>query len=186
VVRSALSSVTWKNGRTFSSSCDVLGGEAVLFGDFEGETRTAIEINLHSGANTTPPWPGLQAVAISGNGQYVAYVNGEVRDAKTGAIMARLRGQPEAISWLGHVVVQLVGTDGIEAIDWQTGRVIWQRSGAAKCPCQGLSVFTSSMPFSEDMALNVQGGIATQQGLWLVSLAHGPLRLAARVEAGII
>ena len=186
MVRSALSSVTWKNGRTFSSSCDVLGGEAVLFGDFEGETRTAIEINLHSGANTTPPWPGLQAVAISGNGQYVAYANGEVRDAKTGAIMARLRGQPEAISWLGHVVVQLVGTDGIEAIDWQTGRVIWQRSGAAKCPCQGLSVFTSSMPFSEDMALNVQGGIATQQGLWLVSLAHAPLRLAARVEAGII
>jgi hypothetical protein len=165
--------------------CDITLNRAVVFGNLMGSNRQATEVDLRSGAKRTHRWPAQGVVAISGNGQYVTYGNGDVRNAETGALVAHLTGQPEAISWLGHVVVELAGysDDGLEAYDWQTGRAIWKSLGPSKCPCLIPGVAATSRPFTDDMALNIYDG---PTGLWLISPSKTPRLLSRNVTPGII
>ena len=166
------------------ASCDVDRQTAVVVRTFMGAETTVIYVNLTNDAQHDAPWIGResQIAALSGNGLFAVTLEGRVISTTSGRVVAQVKGQPVAISWLGHVVFSL--TDNFQApvaYDWQTHKTVWQPKGwAGSCPCTSPKVFARSRTGTDDMALNVAHGTSDTASLWLVA-PGGAVRVSADV-----
>jgi hypothetical protein len=153
--------------------CSVVDDQAIVaeYGNSGAITVTAV--NLSTGRATKPHWAPVAAatvIAISGNGRYLlehARLGSEIVDTATGAVVAHLDSQPDAISWNGHLVVQSTTQTHLEIVDWRTGVVRWP-------PTKSLDIRSTfqvtARSRSDDLALTV----ATPDGhghaaLWLIT-----------------
>jgi hypothetical protein len=169
------------------AECDPDKNRAIIFSNFAGVTSSVSYLNLSTGATRAPKWSSLGAVALSGNGRYIAFDTGAIRNAETGALVADVDQQVLAISWLGHVVIKRVGCR-TEALDWVTNRILWMSAGPANPPCQIESVVAASQPRRDTVALNVGNGLGDDNGaaLWLVQLQRKSMRIATNVQLGLV
>lgn len=118
---------------------------------------------------------------------------GYVCDLATGQVVARLQGQPLAISWAGHVVIEMLSSPpnsfSLEAIDWQTGSVLWRNQSAAERSGFVPSVQTQDQPNGDAIALTTvpnppAGSSVGQAELWLIRPGHPAFELSTQAEPG--
>jgi hypothetical protein len=98
-------------------------------------------MDLKTGNVTTPRWVRVahaekaETAAVSGNGRYTAEAVSadrrsatQILDTTTGTAVAQIRGEPQALSWNGHVVLlYLPGFGGqLRLVNWQTGATLWR------------------------------------------------------------
>jgi hypothetical protein len=104
-------------------ACDASGNLALLATSFMGSLESLTEIRLSDGAILWQRQAGASSDAcpvpqvISPGATYEASGDeqeGTVCDLATDSVVGQLQGEPLALSWDGHVV-----------IEWQTGAVLW-------------------------------------------------------------
>jgi outer membrane protein assembly factor BamB len=125
--------------------CNVAGNFALLATSFMGVVEALIKVRLSDGTTVWEQKAGASTAAcfpsqvISQGDTYEASGStsqGVVCDLATGRVVARLHGEPLPISWAGHVVIESLSTPpnsfSLEAVDWQTGTVLWRNQSAAE------------------------------------------------------
>jgi hypothetical protein len=119
-------------------ACDASGNLALLATSFMGSLESLTEIRLSDGAILWQRQAGASSDAcpvpqvISPGATYEASGDeqeGTVCDLATDSVVGQLQGEPLALSWDGHVVIERIlspsNSYSLEAIDWQTGAVLW-------------------------------------------------------------
>jgi hypothetical protein len=110
-------------------------------------------------------------------------------------VVAHLDGQPLAISWDGHVVIEMLSTppnsSSLEAVDWQTGAVLWRYQSAADRNGFVPYVQAQDEPNADAIALTTvpTPGTDASQGLaelWLIRPGHAALELSSQAEPGVL
>jgi hypothetical protein len=169
------------------AECDPRDSQAVIFGNFMGDTSLVSYLNLSTGGTHSPKWAPMGAAGFSGNDQYIAFHDGEIRNARTGALVANVGSEIEAISWQGHVVMKLAGCRS-EALDWVTHRILWISTGPVNPPCEIQNVVVAAEPHSDTLALNVGNVPQDDSGatLWVVRPQSTPKRVARDVQLGLV
>ena len=164
--------------------CSVKDNEAVVADYFMGPVVSVTTVRLSTGRRSTPSWvrpDDSPTLAVSGNGRYVLEAGNtpdgilsRIIDARTGTEAGEAVGQPEAISWNGHLVV-VSSSQGkvLVVVDWRTRTDRWQSAppnGPAPVPEPSAAV--SARPDSDDLALTVSsvpGHDPGSSALWLVT-----------------
>jgi hypothetical protein len=163
--------------------CSIKNDEAIVAENTLASNLEIRAVRLSTGAETTPAWvPNAtigEIVAVSGNGRYALDLlrnvgpRGQVLDTTSGAVVARISGQPRDLSWDGHLVLETIDpTLQAQAIDWRSNSVVW-RSAAQNptCPCPAASYALRARPNTDDLALavtNQPGQPYGQSTLWRV------------------
>ena len=184
--------------------CDVAHNFALLATSFMGEVEALIKVRLSDGttvweqkanASTTPC---ASPNVISQGDTYEAEGStsqGVVCDLATGRVVARLRGEPVAISWAGHVVIESLSTPpnsfSLEAVDWQTGAVLWRSQSAAERNGLVPEVQAQDEPNADAIALTTEpnpGADFSQDlaELWLIRPGSPALELTGQAEPGVL
>jgi hypothetical protein len=184
--------------------CDVADNFALLATSFMGAVEALIKVRLSDGttvweqkadASTGPCAPSN---VISQSGTYEAEGStsqGVVCDLATGRVVARLRGEPLAISWAGHVVIESLSAPpnsfSLEAVDWQTGTVLWRNQSAAERHGLVPEVQAQDEPNADAIALTTvpnPGADFSQDlaELWLIRPGYPALELTSQAEPGVL
>jgi len=184
--------------------CNVAGNVALLATSFMGEVKALIKVRLSDGttvweqkasASNTACFPSQ---VISQGDTYEASGStsqGVVCDLATGRVVARLQGEPLAISWAGHVVIESLSTPpnsfSLEAVDWQTGTVLWRNQSAAERNGLVPEVQAQDEPNADAIALTTvpnPGADFSQDlaELWLIRPGYPALELSNRAEPGVL
>jgi hypothetical protein len=185
--------------------CNVAGNYALLETSFIGEVQALIKVRLSDGTTiwqqraSAPKSACAPSQVVSQSDTFEASVGsttqGAVCDLATGRVVAHLDGQPLAISWNGHVVVELLSSPpnsfALEAVDWQTGAVLWRNQSAAERDGFVANVETQDEPNADAIALTTvpnPGADASQElaELWLIRPGHSALELSSQAEPGAI
>ena len=159
-------------------SCDVAENQGVVFATTMGAETSAIDIDLADGTRTIASWSKrIATFVLSGNGHYAGTSSGQVIDTGTGRIVARLHGDLTAISWLGHVVVEVDQRAWrLEAVDWVTGKVLWTSGPPGEFPRPFPFADVASRPGTDDLALDVNPPHGARSSIWLLR-PEGPAKL---------
>ena len=181
--------------------CSVQDDEAVVAENTLAMNTAITSVRLSTGVKTMPRWTPAslavgEIVAVSGDGHYaleqpaVSGPKAQVVDTATGAVAATLAGQPEDISWDGHLVFVLLAASGqLEAVDWRSHAVVWRSASQnPSCPCPTASFVLRGRPGTDDLALAVtnQPGQPDQQAaLWRISDSR-PVLVDRAVRYGIV
>jgi hypothetical protein len=185
--------------------CNVADNFALLDTSFMGGVQALIKVRLSDGttvseqkadgSNTAcfPP----QVISLSDTYEALGSGNqGVVCDVATGRVVARLHGQPLAISWNGHVVIEALSTPpnsfSLEAVDWQTGAVLWRNQSAAERNGLVPEVQAQDEPNADAIALTtVPNPVNTDFSkdlaeLWLIRPGYPALKLSNQAEPGVL
>jgi hypothetical protein len=157
-------------------------------------------VRITTGVKSTPRWTPANAevgeiVAVSGDGRYAleqlrgSGLGGQVLDTRTGAAVAQVSGQPEDLSWDGHVALATTESLRVQAVDWRTNKIVW-RSAAQNptCPCPAASYALRARPETDDLALavtNQPGQPYRQAALWRI-IDDRPGLIDKAVRFGIV
>lgn len=185
--------------------CNVAGNFALLETSVMGEAEALIKVRLSDGATiweqraNVPNSACSPSQVISQSDTYEASVGtssqGVVCDLATGSVVAHFDGQPLAISWDGHVVIEMLSTPpnsfSLEAVDWQTGAVLWRNQSPAERNGFVPDVQTQDEPNADAIALTTvpNPGADFSQGaaeLWLIRPRHPALELSSQAEPGVV
>jgi outer membrane protein assembly factor BamB len=184
--------------------CSVAGNFAILATSFMGGVEELIKIRLTDGTTVWEQKAGASTAAcvpsqvISQADTYEASGStnqGVVCDLATGKVVARLHGEPLAISWAGHVVIESLSTPpntfSLEAVDWQTGTVLWRNQSAAERNGLVPEVQAQDEPNADAIALTTvpnPGADFSQDiaELWLIRPGYPALELSNQAEPGVL
>ncbi len=184
--------------------CNVADNYALLATSFMGGVQALIKVRLSDGTRVSEQKAGASNPAcfppqvVSQGDTYEASGStnqGVVCDVATGRVVARLRGQPLAISWNGHVVIEMLSTPpnsfSLEAIDWQTGAVLWRNQSAAERNGLVPEVQAQDEPNADAIALTTvpnPGADFSQDHaeLWLIRPGYRALELSNQAEPGVL
>jgi hypothetical protein len=184
--------------------CNVADNFALLATSFMGEVEALIKVRLSDGTTVWQQKAGASSAAcsspqvVSQGDTYEASGSasqGVVCDLATGRVVAHLDGQPVAISWDGHVVIVVLSTPpnsfSLEAIDWQTGAVLWRNQSAAERNGQVPEVQVQDEPHADAIAVTTvpNAGADFSQDvaeLWLIRPGHPALELSSQAEPGVL
>jgi hypothetical protein len=112
-----------------------------------------------------------------------------------GRVVARLHGDPLAISWAGHVVIESLfsppNSFSLQAVDWQTGAVLWRNQSAAERNGFVPDVQTQDEPNADAIALTTvpnPGADFSQDlaELWLIRPGYPARELSNQAEPGAL
>ncbi|HEX4490481.1 MAG TPA: hypothetical protein VH914_04660 [Acidimicrobiia bacterium] len=159
-------------------------------------TGPVIQVRLTTGHTSTAAWSpangDARPVALSGSGRYAlefgAGPAGQVVDTTTGRTVATVAGQPQSVSWDGHLVVSTLETGDLVVTDWRTHRVVWRSGHHTGAPEMFADAAVRVRPHSDDLAVDVRELAGQPDGsgaLWLVTPDAPPRRIAAPVVEGI-
>jgi hypothetical protein len=170
--------------------CSVIDDQAIVADNTMGTNASITEVRLSTGRATTPNWahpdpqnPAVKAdvPAVSGNGRYALEVgtnalgvDSEIVDTTSGSIVGRVSGQPEDISWNGHLVVVSVALQSsiLQVVDWRTGVLRWRSASPGPGPVPVPAAAVCARPNSDDLALAITelpGHDPGSAALWLVT-----------------
>lgn len=184
--------------------CNVAGNFALLAASFMGVVEALIKVRLSDGTTVWEQKAGASTAAcfpsqvISQGDTYEASGStsqGVVCDVATGRVVARLHGEPLAISWAGHVVIESLSTPpnsfSLEAVDWQTGTVLWRNQSAAERNGLVPEVQAQDKPNADAIALTTvpnPGADFSQDHaeLWLIRPGYPALELSNQAEPGVL
>ena len=119
-------------------------------------------------------------VAVSGNGRYALEegsdslgVDSEIVDTTNGTVVSHVAGQPEDISWNGHLVVVSEPMQSLilQVVDWRTGVLRWRSASPGPGPVPDPSAAVFARPNSDDLALAISdlpGHDTSSAALWLI------------------
>jgi hypothetical protein len=186
-------------------ACDVGENLALLATSFMGSPESLTEIRLSDGAILWQRKAGASSGAcsvpqvISPGATYGASSDdqgGTICDLATGTVVAELQGEPLAVSWDGHVVIAriLSPSNGysLEAIDWQTGAVIWSGPPPpSTLPGLVPTVNTEDQPNGDAIALTTvpEPGADYSEDLaelWLIRPGYPAQELSDDAEPGVL
>ena len=160
-------------------SCDVAENQGVVFADHHGcrDERDSTSI-LPTAPGPSPAGASeLRPSSFPATGITQVQALGQVIDTGTGRIVARLHGDLTAISWLGHVVVEVDQRAWrLEAVDWVTGKVLWTSGPPGEFPRPFPFADVASRPGTDDLALDVNPPHGARSSIWLVR-PEGPAKL---------
>ena len=180
--------------------CSVRDDEAIVAENTLAMNVAITSVRLSNGVKTTPRWvPSIDSgeiVSVSGDGRYaleestVGGPEAHVVDTTTGDAAETLAGQPEDLSWDGHLVFLLIAATGQqEAIDWPSRATVWRSAlPNPNCPCPTADYALRTRPGTDDVALAVtnQPGQPNQQAaLWRIT-NNRPALVARAVRYGIV
>jgi hypothetical protein len=177
--------------------CSFHDDQAVIFTQSFGTNVAPTVVRISTGEPIIPEWTHsslTQYAAISGDGRYVLgrQDGGQaiVIDASSGRNVATVPGQPEAMSWNGHVVITAeIETLQLRATDWRAGVTVFESNPAqTDCPCPFPQAAVATHLNSDDLALAVSslpGQPEQHAELWLVSDGQAARQLDADVLFGI-
>ncbi|MGA9112539.1 MAG: hypothetical protein WB802_01905 [Candidatus Dormiibacterota bacterium] len=192
------------HGPTSVIDCDFSANFALLVSSLLGGVQSAMEIRLSDGAIIWQETGDLAAAgsnapqAISPAATYAAcgdQSGGAVADIATGAQVAQLQGEPLAISWNGHVVIEAIlsppDTYYAEAVDWQTGAVLWRGQPATGDPAVVPTVTAQDQPNGDAIAFTTgayreSGESADPAQLWLIRPGYPAQELSDDAEPGVL
>ena len=181
--------------------CSVTGDDAVVADNVMGMNTSVTDVRLSTGRTSTPKWvrppDTTDVVAVSGNGRYALEdganatgVDSVIVDTRSGATVAHVDGQPEGISWNGHLVVALNQGSVLVVVDWRTRTDRWQSAPPpGSGPVASPSAAVSARPGSDDLALAVSedpGYDPSRAVLFLVTPSTRPRLLDRAFAVGII
>jgi len=184
--------------------CDVADNFALLATSFMGGVEALIKVRLSDGTTLWEQKADASTTAcsspqvISQGDTYEASgstTQGVVCDLATGRVVARLQGEPLAISWAGHVVIESLSAPpnsfSLEAVDWQTGTVLWRNQSAAERNGLVPEVQTQDEPNADAIALTTvpnPGADFSQDlaELWLIRPGYPALELSNQAEPGVL
>lgn len=184
--------------------CSVAGNFALLETSVMGQAEALIKVRLSDGdtiwqQRANVPNSGCSpSQVVSQSDTYEASVGttsqGVVCDLATGSVVAHLDGQPLAISWSGHVVIEELSTPpnsySLEAVDWQTGAVLWRNQSAAERNGFVPNVQTQDEPNGDAIALTTLPNFADfsqdRAELWLIRPGHSAVELSSQAEPGVV
>lgn len=186
-------------------SCNVADNYALLSTIIMGGVESLIKVRLSDGttlwkqqANASNSACASPQVISQGDTYEAAgsATQGVVCDIATGRVVAHLQGQPVAISWAGHVVIEVLSAPpnsfSLEAIDWQTGAVLWHNQSAAERHGLVPEVQTQDEPNADAIALTtVPNPVPTDYSqdlaeLWLIRPGYQALELSTQAEPGAV
>jgi hypothetical protein len=186
-------------------SCNVADNYALLTTVIMGGVESLIKVRLSDGvtlwkqqANASNSACASPQVISQGDTYEAAgsATQGVVCDIATGRVVAHLQGQPVAISWAGHVVIEVLSAPpnsfSLEAIDWQTGAVLWHNQSAAERHGLVPEVQTQDEPNADAIALTtVPNPVPTDYSqdlaeLWLIRPGYQALELSTKAEPGAV
>ena len=186
-------------------ACDVGENLALLATSFMGSPESLTEIRLSDGAILWQRKAGASSGAcsvpqvISPGATYGASSDdqgGTICDLATSTVVAELQGEPLAVSWDGHVVIAriLSPSNGysLEAIDWQTGAVIWSGPPPpSTLPGLVPTVNTEDQPNGDAIALTTvpEPGADYSEDLaelWLIRPGYPAQELSDDAEPGVL
>ncbi len=184
--------------------CNVAGNYALLATSFMGVMQALIKVRLSDGTTVWEQKPGPSTAAcfpsqvISQSDTYEASggtSQGVVCDLATGRVVARLHGEPLAISWAGHVVIESLSTPpnsfSLEAVDWQTGAVLWRNQSTTERNGLVPEVQAQDEPNADAIALTTVPNLGSDFSkdhaeLWLVRPGYPALELSNQAEPGVL
>ncbi|MCU1464302.1 MAG: hypothetical protein JWM72_230 [Actinomycetia bacterium] len=181
--------------------CSIRDDEAIVAENTLATNLTITVVRLSTGVTSVPSWAPTngavgELVSVSGDGHYALELlrgsgpRGQVLDTRTGAVMAQVSGQPEDLSWDGHVVLETIYPSlQRQAVDWRTNAIAW-RSAAQNptCPCPLASYAFRARSNTDDLALavtNEPGQPYGQAALWRIVDGRSAL-IDKAVRYGII
>ena len=176
--------------------CNVAGNFALVATNFIGTVEALINIRLSDGTTVWEQKAGASTPAcfpsqvISQGGTYEASGStgqAVVCDLATRRVVARLQGEPLAISWAGHVVIESLSTPpnsfSLEAVDWHQSAA--ERNGLVpeiqaqdEPNADAIALITVPNPgadFSQDLA-----------ELWLIRPGYPAFELNNQAEPGVL
>jgi len=192
------------HGPTAVIDCDFRADFALLVSSLLGGVQSAMEIRLSDGAIIWQQTGDLAAggsnapQAISPAATYAAcgdQSGGAVADIAAGTQVAQLQGEPLAISWNGHVVIEAIlsppNTYYAEAVDWQTGAVLWRGQPATGDPGAVPTVTAQDQPNGDAIAFTTgaypeSGQSADPAQLWLIRPGYPAQELSDDAEPGVL
>jgi len=184
--------------------CNVAGNFALVATNLIGTVEALIKIRLSDGTTVWEQKAGASTAAcfpsqvISQGGTYEASGStgqGVVCDLATGRVVARLQGEPLAISWAGHVVIESLSTPpnsfSLEAVDWRTGTVLWRNQSASERNGLVPEVQAQDEPNADAIALTTvpnPGADFSQDlaELWLIRPGYAAFELSSQAEPGVL
>jgi hypothetical protein len=184
--------------------CNVADNFAILATIFMGGVETLTKVRLSDGATvweqkanaSTGPCGPSNVISQSDTYEAEGSANeGFVCDLATGRVVAHLHGDPLAISWEGHVVIESLFTPpnafSLEAVDWQTGTVLWRNQSAAERHGQVPEIQAQDEPNADGIALTTvpnPGADYSQDiaELWLIRPGYAARQLSNQAEPGVL
>ena len=166
--------------------CSVLDDQAIAADNTMGINTSITAVRLSTGSTSTPTWAHRTAlgattvVAVSGNGRYALAegsdslgVDSEIVDTTNGRIVSHVAGQPEDLSWNGHLVAVSDPMQSLilQVVDWRTGVLRWRSASPGPGPVPDPSAAVFARPNSDDLALAISdlpGHDPSSAALWLI------------------
>jgi hypothetical protein len=184
--------------------CDTSGNSALLATSFMGGIETLTRVRLSDGATlwtqvaSSSTSPCASPDVISADGVFEAtgsMTSGYVCDLATGEVVGDIQGQPVAISWAGHTIIEILSSPpnsfSLEAVDWQTGAVLWRNQSAAEQAGLVPEVQVQDEPNGDAIALTTDPDPGAEMSndraeLWLIRPGYAALELSDQAEPGVL
>ncbi len=184
--------------------CDTSDNFALLATSFMGGIETLTKVRLSDGATlwtqtaSSSSSPCAAPNVISPDGVFEAtgsMTSGYVCDLATGAVVGHIQGEPLAISWAGHTIIQVLSSPpnsfSLEAVDWQTGGVLWRTQSAAEQAGLVPEVQVQDEPNGDAIALTTDPNPGADMSndraeLWLIRPGYPDLELSDQAEPGVL
>jgi hypothetical protein len=162
------------NDGPYFERCNVSEGSAFVDA-LPGRSQGRAEINLNTGRVTTPRWlrvahaEDADTMGYSGDGHYAAEevpgrgarIATQILDTSTGDAVAQIRGEPQGLSWSGHILLLYLPAFGgqLRLINWQTGAILWRGPLPKPHHPRGQPIYAqfSTVGNTDDLALFLSG-----------------------------